>query len=73
MKQISYNHIFIFFLFNIINFSSIFAAYPNNYTFPLLYTVRIGSQSTEIKLLLNSFISNNLLFTNSNRKYFKEI
>ena len=73
MKQISYNHIFIFFLFNIINFSSILATYPNNYTFPLLYTVRIGSQSTEIKLLLNSFISNNLLFTNSNRKYFKEI
>ena len=73
MKQISYNHIFIFFLSNIINFSSILATYPNNYTFPLLYTVRIGSQSTEIKLLLNSFISNNLLFTNSNRKYFKEI
>ena len=72
MKQISHNHIFIFFLI-LINISTIIAVYPNNYTYPLLYTVRIGSQSTEIKLLLNSFISNNLLFTNSNRKYFKEI
>ena len=72
MKQMSHNHIFIFFLI-LINISTIIAVYPNNYTYPLLYTVRIGSQSTEIKLLLNSFISNNLLFTNSNRKYFKEI
>ena len=51
MSRNSLYHIFIFFLI-LNNFSFIFAAYPKNYTFPLLYTVRIGSQSTEIKLLL---------------------
>ena len=72
MKDIPFKYIFVFLLI-IINFSSIYSAYPNNYTYPLLYTVRIGSQSTEIKLLLNSFNANNLLFTNSNRNYYKQI
>ena len=72
MSRNSLYHIFIFFLI-LNNFSFIFAAYPKNYTFPLLYTVRIGSQSTEIKLLLNSFSANNILFTNSNRNYYKQI
>jgi hypothetical protein len=54
-------------------FSGILAAYPENYTIPYLFSVRIGSHSTEIKLLLNSFSSNNILFTNTNRKYSKEI
>ena len=72
MPRNSLYHIFIFFLI-LNNFSFIFAAYPKNYTFPLLYTVRIGSQSTEIKLLLNSFSANNILFTNSNRNYYKQI
>ena len=72
MSRNSLYHIFIFLLI-LNNFSFIFAAYPKNYTFPLLYTVRIGSQSTEIKLLLNSFSANNILFTNSNRNYYKQI
>ena len=54
-------------------YSGILGAYPENYTIPYLFSVYIGSQSTEIKLLLNSFISNNILFTNTNRKYAKEI
>ena len=72
MKKNSFFQIFVSIIL-LINFSNIFCDYPNNYTFPLLYTVRIGSQSTEIKLLLNSFSANNLLFTNSNRKYYKQI
>ena len=57
----------------LIQISHTLAIYPNNYTFPLLYKVRIGSHSTEIKLLLNSFSANNLLFTNTNRNYYKQI
>ena len=66
------NNIFLLSLL-LIQISNIVAIYPNNYTFPLLYKVRIGSHSTEIKLLLNSFSANNLLFTNTNRKYYKQI
>ena len=72
MSKFSFNDIFLLFLI-LIQLSTIFAIYPNNYTYPLLYKVRIGSQSTEIKLLLNSFSANNLLFTNTNRKYYKQI
>ena len=61
----------IFILVNI--FSVSLASYPENYTIPYLFSVRIGSQSTEINLLLNSFSSNNILFSNSNRKFAKEI
>jgi hypothetical protein len=63
----------IFFFLLLIDISIVLSSYPNNYTFPLLYKVRIGSQSTEIQLLLNSFDANSLLFTNSNRDYFKQI
>ena len=72
MSKFSLKNIFLLFLI-LIQFSNIFAIYPNNYTFPLLYKVRIGSHSTEIKLLLNSFSANNLLFTNTNRNYYKQI
>ena len=65
------NEFLIFLLLNI--FSQTLTSYPQNYTVPYLYSVRIGSQSTEIKLLLNSFSSNNVLFSNSNRIYSKEI
>ena len=71
MKNLIFRNIFYFLL--LINISTIFSVYPNNYTYPLLYKVRIGSKSKEIKLLLNSFSANNLLFTNSNRDYFKQI
>jgi hypothetical protein len=54
-------------------YSHINTAYPDNYTIPYLFSIRIGSQSKEIKLLLNSLSSNNFLFSNSNRKYSKEI
>ena len=68
---------YIYFLFYLhillILLSYISSSYPENYTIPYLFSVRIGSQSTEIKLLLNSFSSNNILFSNSNRKYSKEI
>ena len=72
MSNFFNNNIFLFSLL-LIQISNIVAIYPNNYTFPLLYKVRIGSHSTEIKLLLNSFSANNLLFTNTNRKYYKQI
>ena len=72
MRSFTFDCIFCIFVL-LISFSNIFAIYPNNYTFPLLYQVRIGSQSTEIKLLLNSFNANNILFTNSNRNYYKQI
>ena len=54
-------------------FSYILAAYPENYTIPYLFSVRIGSQSKAIKLLLNTLSSNNILFSNSNKEYSKEI
>ncbi len=63
-------------LYNIIIislFSYILAAYPENYTIPYLFSVRIGSQSKEIKLLLNTISSNNILFSNSNKEYSQEI
>ena len=70
--MVSYEYILLsLLLLNII--SGILTAYPENYTIPYLFSVYIGSQSIEIKLLLNSFISNNILFTNTNRKYSKEI
>ena len=72
MKVIPFVHLFLLIL-TIINFSGIFSAYPDNYTFPLLFKVRIGSQSTEIKLLLNTFNANNILFTNTNRNYYQQI
>ena len=72
MSNFFNNNIFLLSLL-LIQISNIVAIYPNNYTFPLLYKVRIGSHSTEIKLLLNSFSANNLLFTNTNRKYYKQI
>jgi hypothetical protein len=61
------------FQISLILISGIISSYPENYTMPYLFSVRIGRQSTEISLLLNSFSSNNILFTNSNRKYSKEI
>ena len=61
------------FQISLILISGILSSYPENYTMPYLFSVRIGRQSTEINLLLNSFSSNNILFTNSNRKYSKEI
>ena len=72
MSNFSSYNIFLLVLI-LIQLSNISAIYPNNYTYPLLYKVRIGSQSTEIKLLLNSFSANNLLFTNTNRNYYKQI
>ena len=72
MSNFFNNNIFLLSLL-LIQISNIRTIYPNNYTFPLLYKVRIGSHSTEIKLLLNSFSANNLLFTNTNRKYYKQI
>ena len=72
MSNFFNNNIFLLSLL-LIQILNIVAIYPNNYTFPLLYKVRIGSHSTEIKLLLNSFSANNLLFTNTNRKYYKQI
>ena len=72
MSIIPFDHIFILIL-TLINLSGIFSAYPDNYTYPLLFKVRIGSQSTEIKLLLNTFNANNILFTNSNRNYYQQI
>ena len=72
MMETYFKQIFISIL-ALINISYIISAYPNNYTYPLLYAVRIGSQSTEIKLLLNTFNANNNLFTNSNRNYYKQI
>ena len=53
--------------------SNIFSSYPENYTIPYFCSIRIGSKSKEIKLLINSISSTNVLFTNSNRKYSKEI
>ena len=68
------NQNYLLFLIILLNiFFIIFTAYPENYTIPYLFSVRLGRESTEIKLLLNSFSSNNILFTNSNRKYSKEI
>ena len=69
----SYLYILFYFQILVILLTNILSAYPDNYTIPFLFSVRIGSHSTEIKLLLNSFSSNNILFTNSNRKYSKEI
>ena len=68
-------HLYILLSFQIflISFHIVANAYPENYTQPYLITARIGSHSTEIKLLLNSFSSNNILFANSNRKFSKEI
>ena len=71
MNKLFIRNIFIFLL--LIKISSIISVYPNNYTYPLLYNVRIGSQSKEIKLLLNSFSANSVLFTNSNRDYYQQI
>ena len=61
------------FQISLILISRILSLYPENYTMPYLFSVRIGRQSTDINLLLNSFSSNNILFTNSNRKISKEI
>ena len=72
MKVIPFEHLFLLIL-TLINLSGIFSAYPDNYTYPLLFKVRIGSQSTEIKLLLNTFNANNILFTNTNRNYYQQI
>ena len=69
----SYQYILLYLLIILNIFSVILAAYPENYTIPYLFSVHIGSHSTEIKMLLNSFSSNNILFTNTNRKFSKEI
>ena len=39
----------------------------------LLYEIRIGPNQTKIKMLLSTSTTNNTLFSNSNRKYSKEI
>ena len=69
----AYQYILFFNIIFLNLYSYINTAYPDNYTIPYLYSIRIGSQSKEIKLLLNSLSSNNFLFSNSNKKYFKEI
>ena len=69
----TYLYTLLFLQIILISFPLILNAYPENYTAPYLFKVHIGKQSTDINLLLNSFSSNNILFTNSNRKFAKEI
>ena len=69
----TYLYFLLIFQIFLISFHIVSNSYPENYTIPYLITARIGRQSTEIKLLLNSFSSNNILFANSNRKFSKEI
>lgn len=67
IKQIKIK-IFIFLLF-IITFSKEISEYSSS----LLYNTIIGESQTQISLIINTYDSNNILFTNINRKYATEI
>ena len=67
MKSIEFL-IFILFLFNFV-----FPKEEKENQKGLLYEIGIGPNSTKIKMLLSTFTTNNSLYSNSNRKYSKEI
>ena len=65
MKEI----IFLIFLSFFINYTHSLKPLQNKSHTPLLFDVLIGQNNTRIKMLFNTFTTNQTLYSDSNRKY----